>query len=462
MENKNNTISVGRIVAAVLTSFTLIGLAVYGVYFNIRAEKAETALENQYRRTFSDMTEYIDSAEHYLLKALSSSTPGTTSAMLEEASKCSAQAESCLSSLPIDQRVIEKISGYLVQLGDVSKTWSRRAVNGGTLSDEEYETLTELYGYAQDLSGGISKLASDFRNDSYSWSNISDDSGKILDGGSLASKYESLSKLSDPFTEYPTLIYDGPFSEHMTSVEPKGLTGDTLTEEMAKEKAIGYFTKITGSKEGEYEVEKCGENSYHGIDTYCFTAKTGSTSAHLDLTKKGGQLYSFIYSRECGEQNLTAEQGIEAGRKFLQSIGMDSMASSYYTLENGFITVNYSYENDGILYYPDMVKVKIALDNGSPIAFEGQGYIACHTTDSARVSRASISMEDAKSVLSPHISVENAREVVAPNNFGGEYHAYEFSGTVLGRPVLIYIDADTGVEKEVLLILEGEDGVLTV
>lgn len=124
----------------------------------------------------------------------------------------------------LTQRLVEKISGYLVQLGDVAKTWSRRAVNGGALSADEYQTLTDLYGYAQDLSGGLYTLSNDLTQRSYSWANISNDSGKILDNSSLQSKYATLSKLSDPLSEYPTLIYDGPFSEHMTSAKPKGLT----------------------------------------------------------------------------------------------------------------------------------------------------------------------------------------------------------------------------------------------
>ncbi|MFR1518907.1 MAG: PepSY1/2 domain-containing protein [Clostridia bacterium] len=462
MEKQNKNISVSHIVATVLICFTLIGLAIYGVYYNTKAKRAEIALENQYHRAFTDMADYVSSAENYLLKALSTSTPGTMSAMLEEASKCSAQAESCLASLPIDQRLVEKISGYLVQLGDVSKTWSRRAVNGGALSAEEYETLADLYGYAQDLSGGLYTLSDDLTQKSYSWANISTDSSKILDNGSLASKYATLSKLSDPFSEYPTLIYDGPFSEHMTCVEPKGLTGNVLSREECQAKAAELFAGICNCPAAEVNVQSCGENSFQNIDTFCFTLSHENISAHLDLTKTGGSLYSLIISRPSGNANLSPEQGIEAGRSFLQSLGMDSMSPSYYTIENNFITVNYSYEKDNVLYYPDMVKVKIALDNGTPVGFEGHGYLACHSAEAGRIKRASISAEDAKAVLSSNLTVESMREVVVPNDFGGEYHAYEFKCMALGHPVLVYIDADTGAESEVLLILESDNGILTV
>ena len=72
------------------------------------------------------------------------------------------------------------------------------------------------------------------------------------------------------------------------------------------------------------------------------------------------------------------------------------------------------------------------------------------------------SAEDAKAVLSSNLTIESMREVVVPNEFGGEYHAYEFKCTALGHPVLVYIDADTGAESEVLLILESENGILTI
>ena len=130
------------------------------MYFNNKAVKSEQVIQTQYKRTLTDMTDYVAQAENYLLKAMAAGTPGTVSVMLEHAAKCSAQAESCLAALPVDQHVTEKISNYLVQLGDISECWSHRATDGGRLTDDEYETLCALYGYAQDLSGVIYSLGS--------------------------------------------------------------------------------------------------------------------------------------------------------------------------------------------------------------------------------------------------------------------------------------------------------------
>lgn len=47
---------------------------------------------------------------------------------------------------------------------------------------------------------------------------------------------ESFSNLEENFHEYSGLIYDGAFSEHLTSEEKKGLTGEDIEEEQAKQK----------------------------------------------------------------------------------------------------------------------------------------------------------------------------------------------------------------------------------
>ena len=50
----------------------------------------------------------------------------------------------------------------------------------------------------------------------------------------------SFSNINENFGDYEGLIYDGAYSEHMESIEKKGLVGDDVTEEQAKQKAISF------------------------------------------------------------------------------------------------------------------------------------------------------------------------------------------------------------------------------
>lgn len=437
-----------NIIGSFLVCFMLVGLAVYGIYFNIKSNKSDRMLQQQYQRTFTDMTDYVNEAENYLLKAMAASTPSAVSNMLESASKCSAQAESCLAALPINQHSTEKISNYLVQLGDIAESWSHRAKTGGKLTEEEYETLSSLYGYAQDLSGIISSLNDNLAKNSYTWDNMDK---------------STLKRINEPFTDYPELTYNGKYSVHMAKTDPKWLTGYDMDREQCRSKATKFFSKICNCPAEEIDFEYCGDNSLGNIDTFCFKMSCPEKiNAHVDVTKKGAKLYSLIVSRDIASANLTPEQGIEAGKSFLKSLGMNNMTETFYSIEDNTVTVTYAYEKDGVIYYPDSVKVQIALDNGMPVAYEAHSYIVFHSESEDRLTETNISQADAQAMLSSHLELESVREVVLPNNYGGEYHAYEFKGTVSGHPVLVYVNAEDGSEADIMLISENGDGFTTV
>ena len=445
--NSDSRINTGKIVSSVLVCFMLIGLAIYGIYFNIKANQNKQMIQQQYQRTFTDMADYVNQAETYLLKAMAAGTPGTVSVMLERAAMCSSQAESCLAALPIDQHSTEKISNYLVQLSDIADCWSHRAIDAGKLTSKEYETLSSLYGYAQDLTGIVSALGEEITNNSYTWGKV----GK-----------KTLQRISDPFTDYPKLTYNGKFSAHMSNSEPKGLVGYDMDREDCRGKATKYFSTICSCPAEQINIEYCGENSRQNINTWCYKVTCPENiSGHIDITKKGGHLYSMMISRDIGNVNLSPNQAIESGKSFLKSMGMKNMKECMYSIDEDTVTVTYAYEKNGVLYYPDSVKIKIALDNGTPVAYEGNMYIAAHHIDPNRVGKASISQEDAKALLSSHLKVESVRDVVVPDGHGGEYYAYEFKGRVSGHPVLVYVDAKSGTEADILLVYENENGVMS-
>lgn len=64
----------------------------------------------------------------------------------------------------------------------------------------------------------------------------------------MQNKFSNISKdsfknMEENFHEYSGLIYDGAFSEHITSKEKKGLTGDDITEEMQNKSRRIYWQR---------------------------------------------------------------------------------------------------------------------------------------------------------------------------------------------------------------------------
>lgn len=442
-----------KIVAGTATTFLIVGLLVYGIFYNNKASEYKAALDNQYNRAFYDLLDNVGTAENYLLKAVVTGTPEMQTLMLEEAGAAAAQAESCLSLLPVDQNMISKVSNFLVQLKDISHTWDTVLVGGGKLNAQQYETLEALYGYAQDLNGAFQSVWADMGGSTYDWNEISN----MVNDEGLMKKYASLVSLGDPFEDYPELIYDGPFSEHMKTRENPGPEGNEISKEEAQkyvEKLFSYYTP---------EVTFAGEGTNHSVKVYNFTVTFGENHVHrayVDISVKGGKLCSLIMYREIGEQTLNAEQAVQAGESYLNALGYTDMKSTYYSVQDGYVTANYSYYNNGIIYYPDMIKVKIAMDNGEITGFESLSYLLNHKE--RNLSQGTIGIEKAEQILSDKITVQGRQEAVIPNDFGGEEHVYEFQCTYNGRKVLVYVDVNTGKEKDVMIVLESDNGVLTI
>lgn len=70
------------------------------------------------------------------------------------------------------------------------------------------------------------------------------------------------------------------------------------------------------------------------------------------------------------------------------------MTDTYYLKSENIATINYAAQQDGVTLYPDLIKVKIALDTGEILSMEAQGYIFNHMQ---------------REELIPQISIEEAR-----------------------------------------------------
>ena len=127
--------------------------------------------------------------------------------------------------------------------------------------------------------------------------------------------------------------------------------------------------------------------------------------------------------------------------------------------ENGFITVNYAYTQEDVTMYPDLIKVKIALDNGEIIGLDATGYLNCH--HERQIQKPQISIENARKGLSNKIEIKSEELAVIPTEWLTEKYCYEFKGKLDDTDFIAYINAETGEEEDVLIIINTPNGTLT-
>lgn len=136
------------------------------------------------------------------------------------------------------------------------------------------------------------------------------------------------------------------------------------------------------------------------------------------------------------------------------------MKETYYLKQDGVVTINYAYEQNGVIMYPDLVKLKVALDNGEILGIETTGYLNSHEERS--LTEPKISMDEAKKILNKDLKIESEGRAIIPTQWQTEVECYEFKGKVDDTEFLVYINTQTGKEEDILVIVNTPNGTLTM
>ncbi len=433
----------------------LIVVAILGFILYKKQREYRQASENSYNAAFFELVDYVQNVETYLAKSLISSTPEHGAETLTNLWREANLAQAYLSRLPIESQELENTEKFLNQVSDYSYSLSRKNIYNESLSDEDFNNLKELHTYSQELENTLNQLSDDLNTGRFSW-------GELTKKGTVAfaqqvdniSK-ESFSNLEENFHEYSGLIYDGAFSEHLTNAEPKGLTGDDIDEDQAKEIAENFI-----GIENIKETSNLGYFENATISNYGFSIKKNNDeTVNISISKKGGHVISMNANRDVNTESITQEQADEKGKQYLESKGFSNMKETYYLKQDGIVTINYAYNQDNVVMYPDLIKVKVALDNGEILGLESTGYLNNH--QKRDISNVKITKEEAKKNLNKNLEITSEGMAVIPTEWKTEILCYEFKGKVDEREFLVYINAENGKEEDVLVITNTPNGTLT-
>lgn len=431
---------------------------ILGYFLYNQKQEFTTAMQNQYNSALYELTHYVGDVQNYLAKAMISSTPEHGAETLTKVWREANLAEVYLSQLPVSSTELANTSKFLNQVSEYSYSLSRKNIYNESLTQEDLDNIKELYDYSVELSNTLNQLSTDMNEGRISWDELTKDTeiafAQQVDNLSAA----TFSNLDQNFGEYAGLIYDGAFSEHMESSERKGLTGEEIDEEKAKEIAKEFV--------GEDRIEELNSNGLienGNIQVYDFSAKIKDGDINNPLTisisKKGGHIVNMNYNRNIDVEVISMEDADKIGEEFLKSRGIYNMKETYYLKEDGIVTINYAYEQNGVTVYPDLIKLKIALDNGEVLGIETTGYLNNHTERD--IPTAKVTIEEAKANLNKNLEITSEGLAIIPTEWETEIFCYEFKGKINETDFLVYINAETGREENILVIIDTPNGILT-
>ena len=436
----------------------LILMGCIGKYAYDKSKENTYFKETNYNMAFGELVYYVESIENWLAKATISSSSKNGIETLTEISRESDLAVTYLSQVPLSTRELTQTAKFLNQLSEYSYALSRKAINDEELSQEDLDNIEMLHEYSIDLKNSLSQMHTDIENGIITWEEITstsveDDYVQEVDNISLS----TLIDIDNTFDTYAGLIYDGAFSENIEKADKKGLTGKDVSEDEAKEVVKKVF-----KEENIKNIISNGELKEAEIPVYDFTVEMNDSDvkANVSISKQGGKVIMMTYPKQISESKISREEANEIGKEYLKEIGFDNMKETYHQIDNNTITVNYAYNQDGVVIYPDLIKVKMSLLDGEVLGIETTGYINCHTQ--RNIANPSITIEEAKESLNDKLNIESESMAIIPTEWKTEILCYEFKGKVNETEFLVYINAETGEEEQILVIIETEGGILTM
>ena len=419
--------------------------------FVINAQKASELsrqLNADAERSLSTLEACMSSINTNLTKGLYANTTPMLSSMAISLTRDAASAKNSLSALPLSDTQLDNMLKFLSQVGAFVSTLDRKLSLGEPITSEERNQLKQLIDISQKLLSELDTITQGVEDGSVSFKQAGSTLQKSADQSVQIDS--AFGDAEQTITDYPTLIYDGPFSDHILNQSPKTLEGKS---DISKEKALEIASDFIGIDKStlHFDSETNGV-----IETYNFFVD----SINISVCKKGGAVLYLLGSSSAGESVISPEQAVENAKNFLSAKGYENMKESYYSTQDGICTVNFAYENEGVICYPDLIKLSVSLETGNIISFDARGYIMNHTDRPPVQSK--ISADEAKMSVSDYLTVMSSRLAVIPTDYKTEKTAYEFHcKTPDEQEVLVYIDVLTAKEDDILLLLYSDGGILT-
>ena len=424
-----------------------------------RANDYKLQVQNQYNRSFHEMVDYVRNIDMSLSKGLLVSDPRQLVLLSNDIWRSASSAQANLGQLPISQFELENTQKFLAQVGDYCYMLSKKAASQEKLTEDEYTQMAELDTYATSLHDSLVNIQSELYDGTIKFSDLENSSSKIASANATEGFGSQIQAVEQEFQDYPSLIYDGPFSSHLENMEPAYIKNmPDVSEEDAKKKVNDFFGQ---EKTMDLKVES-GNSGI--IQTYSFSSNGANKNEEImiDVTKKGGVVLWMTDNRAIDLSNeISMDDAIKKAKDFLTRNGYPDMKSSYYQKTDGSAVINFAYTKNGAIYYPDLIKVKIALDNGDVVGFEARGFIMRHN-ENRKINSIKISRQEAQSKLNKKLIVENCQMALIPLENMQEVLCYEFKGKSNNKDFIVYVNAETGKEENILILLETPEGILTM
>ncbi len=446
-----NRASITALAAAVM----VLAVGLWGAYENGERRRYRRMIESMYERSFYELVGSVGSMQVNFEKLLVSEEPTQTASLLGDIRKQAGAAENSLSVLPASHPTLSGTVKFVNQVGDFSGVLAKNVAGGKPIDGDGREAVENMLSSVKMINQQLERMQPADVQEPI-WNDAPADYYALA--GSGASPVEKIEKSE---ITYPTLIYDGPFSEGGRNKTPKRIESWSVTQEDALGLAVWFYGQERVS------AARPAEEAFGAIPSWGVELVTeGGTLATVHVAKLGGRVQWLMRDPASYETDpakwMELKAVMETGKTFLELKGFGDMRATYAQIYDGLATINYAANQDDVLLYPDLIKLQLTMTDASVVGVEAGGWLTNHVERDLPTPL--LSAERAQEIASANLEIERTQLTLIPTPGGAEKLCWECAGVGEEGRFLVYIDAsdESGKEIDILKLIDIEGGQLTL
>lgn len=414
-----------------VVSLVIILTCVLIAYYQIHSSSKQNAniLEGVYTSSYYSMVDNVNNLSVDLSKYSNLSTMKAKYGAIQDMMKDCNYILAGLSILPIDEENVISATKFFNQVNGLCENYLNILNENKDLSVEQELMFDKIALVVNKIKTNFNKQNEGMYDTGFNFVDAS-----IFDNIGMNELSAGMGDLTNASIEYPSMIFDGPFSTALETKVVKGLP----KEEVTQEQAFGYLKNVVYKNR---EVEINFEQETKGdISTYDYEVEVEGKKFNVQVSKRGGLLITISGYAEGGDPIMSKEQAVEMSKTFASNVGFESMDNVWVELNENVAYINLAPVENGVIMYPDLVKVKVDLTSQEMIGFEALNYALNHIDRSPEFVA---SEKEAESLLGFDYEILETNKTVIRLDNGKEISAYEFIVERIDGNYFYYINANT-------------------
>lgn len=427
----------GWIAAVVSLGVVTLALATTVTVGAIDMRETQNTLMTAYRGTVYELTGIMDNVDEDLGRARISASPAQQSRILTDLLVQTRLAELDLEKLPVAAESDRNVTTFINRTAMECEKMLAKLRHGEPLSEKDFQVLEGLYNANKEIRKQMDDLAGKMTEKDMRCL-IKDGSGAIAD---------TLKGIEEKTLPENVLSFD----KKMQNTEGAGKKQSLPSMEKAEKIDPVKAEKLCAEYFSEYTVKEfqcVGETVSPGYAAYNVQGYDDKgTLLFAEISQKDGALLRFDYYEEGDAQTFDFKNAQKIAEEFLEKLGYDDMEVVKLRQNGSMADFTFVYEDDGVIYYPDEIRVKICRTRGVVTGFDATKYLRNHKD---RVEpNVQITLAQASEKIHKKLTVESVRLAVV-KGVGGERTAYEFFCSYGEENYFVYLDAVSGEELSIV------------